>query len=152
MSIWWSGSHAVPTSSDSDIRPLASRILLMQTGAGAAVALVCLLVWGRYAWVSALAGAGTGVIANMYMTFKALQPARTPRRALGQLYLGQLVKVGLTVVLFMSAARMPHVSWPALLTAYLATLVVFWWVPLASAPRTRMGTRIGSGGASPKEP
>jgi ATP synthase protein I len=152
VSIWWSGSHAVPTSSDSDIRPLASRILLVQTGAGAAVALVCLLVWGRYAWVSALAGAGTGVVANMYMTFKALQPARTPRRALGQLYLGQLVKVGLTVVLFMAAARIPHVSWPALLIAYLATLVVFWWVPLASAPRTRMGTRIGSGGASPKEP
>ena len=98
----------MPTSSDSDIRPLASRILLVQTGAGAAVALVCLLVWGRYACVSALAGAGTGVVANMYMTFKALQPARTPRRALGQLYLGQLVKVGLTVALFMLAARMPH--------------------------------------------
>lgn len=142
----------MPTSSDSDIRPLASRILLVQTGAGAAVALVCLLVWGRYAWASALAGAGTGVIANMYMTFKALQPARTPGRALGQLYLGQLVKLGLTVALLMAAARMPHVSWPALLIAYLATLVVFWWVPFASAPRTRMGPRIGSGGASPKEP
>jgi ATP synthase protein I len=142
----------VPTSSDSDIRPLASRILLAQTGAGAAVALICLLVRGRYAGVSALAGAGTGVIANMYMTFKALQPARTPRGALGQLYLGQLVKIGLTITLFMLAARLPHVSWPALLIAYLATLVVFWWVPFASAPRTRMGLRSGSGGASPKEP
>jgi len=138
----------VPTSSDSDIRPLASRILLVQTGAGAAVALVCLLVWGRYACISALAGAGTGLVANMYMTFRALGLARTPRRALGQLYLGQLVKVGLTVALFMLAARMPHVSWPALLIAYLATLVVFWWVPFAAAS----GTRIGSGGASPREP
>jgi len=136
-----SGSHAVPTSSDSDIRPLASRILLVQTGAGAAVALVCLLVWGRYACVSALAGAATGVAANLYMTFRVLQPARTPRRALGQLYLGQLVKVALTVALFMLAARMPHVSWPALLSAYLATLVVFWWVPFAAAPRTRIGSR-----------
>ena len=142
----------MPTSSDSDIRPLASRILLVQTGAGAAVALVCLLVWGRYACRSALAGALTGVVANMYMTFKALQPARTPRRALGQLYLGQLVKVALTVALFVLAARMPHVSWPALLIGYLATLVVFWWVPFASAPCTRRGPRIGSGGAGPKEP
>ncbi|MFI4868937.1 MAG: ATP synthase subunit I [Steroidobacterales bacterium] len=138
----------MPTSSDSDIRPLASRILLVQTGAGAAVALVCLLVWGRFACLSALAGALTGVVANMYMTFKALQPARTPRRALGQLYLGQLVKVALTVALFVLASRMPHVSWPALLIAYLATLVVFWWVPFAAAPRTR----IGSGGASLKGP
>jgi ATP synthase protein I len=142
----------VPTSSDSDIRPLASRILLVQTGAGATVALVCLLVWGRYACISALAGAGTGLVANLYMTFKALQPARTPRRALGQLYLGQLVKVGLTVALFMLAARLPYLSWPALLIAYLATLVVFWWVPFAATPRTRIGTRIGSGGAGPKEP
>ncbi|MFI4866929.1 MAG: ATP synthase subunit I [Steroidobacterales bacterium] len=142
----------MPTSRDSDIRPLASRILLAQTGAGAAVALVCLLVWGRYAFVSALAGAGTGLVANLYMTFKALQPARTPRRALGQLYLGQLVKVGLTVALFMLAARLRYLSWPALLIAYLATLVVFWWVPFAATPRMRIGTRIGSGGAGPKEP
>jgi len=142
----------MPTGSDSDIRPLASRILLVQTGAGATVALVCLLVWGRYAFVSALAGAGTGLVANLYMTFKALQPARTPRRALGQLYLGQLVKVGLTVALFMLAARLPHVSWPALLIAYLATLVVFWWVPFSAASRTRMRTGIGSRGASPREP
>ena len=131
----------MPTGSESDIRPLASRILLVQIGAGAAVALVCLLVWGRFAFVSALAGAGTGLVANLYMTFKALQPARTPRRALGQLYLGQLVKLGLTVALFMLAAHLPHVSWPALLIAYLATLVVFWWVPFAAAPRTRIGSR-----------
>jgi ATP synthase protein I len=123
----------VPISRDSDLRPLGVRILLVQTGVGATVSLVCLLVWGRYACLSALAGAATGIIANMYMTFKALQPARTPRRALGQLYLGQVVKVGLTVALFMLAARMPRVSWPALLIAYLATLVVFWWVPFAAA-------------------
>ena len=84
------------------------------------------------------------------MTFKALQPARTPRRALGQLYLGQLVKVGLTVALFLLAARMPHVSWPALLIAYLATLMVFWWVPFAAAPRAGLHARTGNGGASPK--
>ena len=142
----------MPTGSDSDIRPLASRILLVQTGAGATVALVCLLVWGRFAFVSALAGAGTGLVANLYMTFKALQPAPTPRRALGQLYLGQVIKVGLTAALFLLAARLSHVSWPALLIAYLATLVVFWWVPFSAASRTRMGTRVGSRGASPREP
>ena len=130
----------MPISRDSDTRALGVRILLVQTGAGATVALVCLLVWGRYACLSALAGAGTGIIANMYMTFRALQPARTPRRALGQLYLGQLVKVGLTVALLMLAARMPQVSWPALLIAYLATLVVFWWVPFTAASGARSGT------------
>ncbi len=142
----------MPTSSDSDIRPLAYRILLVQTGAGATVALVCLLLWDRYACVSALAGAGIGVIANMYMTFRVLQPTGTPRRALGQLYMGQLVKVGLTVALLLLASRLPRVSWPALLLAYVATLLGFWWVPFASAPAGRRGPRVGSGGASSKEP
>ena len=50
------------------------------------------------------------------------------------------------------AARLSHVSWPALLIGYLATLVVFWWVPFSAASRTRMGTRVGSRGASPREP
>ena len=44
---------------------------------------------------------------------------------------------------------MPHVSWPALLSAYLATLVVFWWVPFAAVPRTRIGSR---GLKGPEEP
>jgi len=45
------------------------------------------------------------------------------------------------VALLMLAARMPQVSWPALLIAYLATLVVFWWVPFtaASGARSRTG-------------
>jgi len=125
----------VPTSSESDIRPLARRILLMQAAAGMLVSLVCLAGQGRNGFMSALAGAITGVTANLYMTLKALRPARTARGALGRLYFGQVVKVAVTVVLFVSAARLPHVSWPALLIAYGATLVVFWWVPFASAPR-----------------
>ena len=43
------------------------------------------------------------------------------------------------MVLFVLAARMPHLSWPALLLAYAATLVVFWWVPFAWA-RGRAGS------------
>jgi ATP synthase protein I len=126
---------AVSTSSGLDIRPVAARILLLQAGVGALVALVCSVVWGHRAGLSALAGAAIGVIANLYMTLKALKSARTPAGALGQLYLGQLVKIVLTVALFIVVARLPHVSWPALLAAYAATLVVFWWVPFAASRR-----------------
>jgi F0F1-type ATP synthase assembly protein I len=112
----------------------------MQTGAGVAVSLFCLLVWGRNACISALAGGFTGVIANMYMTFKALQPSGSPYGALGRLYTGQLVKIAVTVGLFVAASRLPRVVWPALLLAYLATLLMFWWVPFASAPRARTGS------------
>jgi F0F1-type ATP synthase assembly protein I len=143
------GNHVVPTSSsDSDDRPLAGRILRTQIGVGAAVALASLAIWGRIGLISALVGAATGVIGNAYRTFKALQPARTPRRALGQLYLGELVNFVLTVALFLLAARMPHVSWAALLLAYVGTLIVLWWVPFLSPARVK----TGSGGASLKGP
>jgi len=135
----------VPTSSsDSDDRPLAGRILRTQVAVGAAVAVASLVIWGRPGLVSALIGAATGVIGNAYRTFKALQPARTPRRALGQMYLGEFVNFVLTIALFLLAARMPHVSWPALLLAYVGTLVVLWWVPFASPRRAKIGSEGGS--------
>ncbi len=120
----------MPSSSYSDVRSLAYRVLLLQFGIGGAVALIC-LVWGANASVSALAGAVTGVIANLYMTFRALLPASSPQAALGRMYFGQLIKVVLTVGLFVLAYELlPHVVWPALLVAYLATLAVSWSAPL----------------------
>ncbi|MFO1410320.1 MAG: ATP synthase subunit I [Steroidobacteraceae bacterium] len=109
------------------------RILAWQAGIGVLIAAVCLVLWGGPAGASALAGAAIGTIANLYMTLKALRPARTPGAALGALYLGQLVKVALTVGLFVAVARLPWLAWPALLVAYVATLVVFWWVPFRMA-------------------
>jgi F0F1-type ATP synthase assembly protein I len=115
--------------SNNDIRPLAARILRWQMGLALAVAMIAGLGWGRRAGLSALAGGAIGVIANLYMTLKALKPAVTPAGALGRLYMGQLVKVAITVGLFVAAARVRGLSWPALLIAYLGTLVAFWWVP-----------------------
>ena len=40
------------------------------------------------------------MIANLYMTFAALRTGGAPRGALGRLFMGQLVKVALTVRLF----------------------------------------------------
>ena len=123
----------MPTSSDFATRPLAHRVLLLQSLSGLAVALVCLAGWGRNGFISALAGAVTGVIANLYMTFRALAPARTAQAALGRLYFGQLTKVIVSVALFVAAfVWLPkagvRVVWPALLLAYLATLAANWWV------------------------
>jgi F0F1-type ATP synthase assembly protein I len=112
----------------------------MQIGVSAAVALSSLAFGGRRALISALIGAATGVAANAYMMFKALRPAGSARAALGQLYLGQLVKVALTVAAFLWAARMPNVSWLALMSAYVGTLSVSWWLPLKPSPRAKIGS------------
>jgi ATP synthase protein I len=118
------------------MRPVAARILAWQAGVGVVIAAACLALWGRQAGVSALAGAAIGIIANLYMTLKALRPRQSARAALGALYMGQLVKVALTVAMFVTAARLPDLVWPALLVAYIATLVVFWWVPFRAPVET----------------
>jgi ATP synthase protein I len=115
--------------SNNDIGPLAARILRWQGGVTLMAAVVAALGWGRQAGLSALAGGAIGLIANLYMTHKALQPAKSPVGALGRLYVGQLVKIVITVGLFVAASRVPGLSWPALLVGYLGTLIVFWWMP-----------------------
>lgn len=142
----------MPTSSESDARRLAHRVLLLQALVGLVVALVCLL-WGQRGFTSALAGAVTGVIANLYLTLRALTPARTPQAALGRLYFGQFIKVAVTLVgLFGSAMllnRRHDLVLGALLAGYVGVLVVSWTVPFLSlrrgAPR---GPQAGAGGGA----
>ena len=122
---------------DPDMRRLAARILLVQMAATLVIAALCLLIWGSRHGLSALAGGSIGVIANLYMTLKALQQANTPQGALGRMYFGQLVKVIITVGLFWVASLVPAVSWPELLMTYLATHIVFWWVPFSMSGTVR---------------
>ena len=121
---------------DTVIRPLAVQILRVQFGVALGAGLIGWLAVGKAGGLSALGGGLIGVIANLYMTFNALRPSSSAAGALGRLLFGQLVKVALTVMMFVAAARMPGLSWPALLVSYLATLVVFWWVPLRAGRRS----------------
>jgi F0F1-type ATP synthase assembly protein I len=116
--------------SSGDLRTLYSKALLWQAAVGISVALVFSAPWGPYAGISALVGAGIGVVANLYMTRKALVPERTAPAALRRLIVGQIVKVVVTIGLFMAASRLPHIVWPALLGAYVVTLLVFWLLPV----------------------
>ena len=118
------------SSSSGDLRTLYSKALLWQAAVGISVALVFSAPWGPYAGISALVGAGIGVVANLYMTRKALVPERTAPAALRRLIVGQIVKVVVTIGLFMAAGRLPHIVWPALLGAYVVTLLVFWLLPV----------------------
>ena len=70
------------------------------------------------------------------MTLRRCARGSRHARALGALYMGQLVKVALTVALFVAARAAAGSVWPALLVAYIATLVVFWWVPFRAPVET----------------
>lgn len=124
---------------DADTRRTATRILMAQAASTVLIALVCLVFWGKVHALSALVGGGTGLIANAYMIFSALRPTASAAGALGRLMFGQLVKVALTVAMLVIVARGNWANWPALLLAYFATLVVFWFVPAMGSRMRKPG-------------
>ena len=114
---------------DGGIRRTAARILMAQAATTILIAAVCALVWGRTHAMSALAGGLIGLIANVFMTLSALRPTASAAGALGRLLFGQLVKIAVTIGALLVVARGGWANWPALLIAYAATLVMFWFVP-----------------------
>lgn len=114
---------------DGGIRRIAARILMAQAATTILIAAVCALVWGRTHAMSALAGGLIGLIANVFMTLSALRPTASAAGALGRLMFGQLVKIAVTIGALLIVARGGWANWPALLIAYAATLVMFWFVP-----------------------
>jgi ATP synthase protein I len=129
---------------DPDGRRVAARILLLQATTTVALAGACLVALGARQAASALAGGGIGLVANAVMTVFALRETRTAGGALVRMVVGQFVKVGLTVALFVIAARTGKVAWPPFLVAYVATLLAFWAVPLWWARGARAAA-AGSG-------
>ena len=123
------------STSDPQARRLAGRILLWQAVVVLALAGLLAVVAGLPAGGDALIGGAIGWVANLYMTIAALRPARTAGVALNRLLVGQFVKVLLTVAMFIAVAQREELVWLALMAGYITTMVVFWAVPVLSAPR-----------------
>jgi ATP synthase protein I len=117
---------------DPDSRRVAARILLFQAGATIVLAAVCDGLWGPRHAASALAGGAIGLLANVAMTVFTLRDTRSAGGALVRLVIGQFVKVGLTVALFVIAARTGRLAWPPFLAGYVSTLLAFWAATMGS--------------------
>jgi F0F1-type ATP synthase assembly protein I len=122
---------------DPATRRLAARILGAQAATTIVIAALCLVFAGRTQALSALAGGGIGLIANAYMLIAMMRTTTSAAGALGSLAMGQLLKMMLTVGGLLIVARGGWASWPALLCAYAATLVVYWFVPVLSTRARR---------------
>jgi F0F1-type ATP synthase assembly protein I len=131
----------------SNVRRLAARILGMQVAATLSIALVAYFASGSAAAASALAGGGIGVVANFFMAMQSLRPAASAGQALGRMMLGQGAKVFMTLAGFLALARTPDVVWVLAIVSYLATIVVFWLVPVMTARRLPPRS-LGSAGGS----
>lgn len=112
-------------------RKSAMRIVLVQGIITALVAAACGLGWGQEAANSALRGGGIGMAATALMVvavFRYPEGASAARIAWG-FYLGQFLKVALSIALLIVAFGAPGAVPAAVLAGYVATFAGYWGAP-----------------------
>ena len=122
-------------------RRLAGSVVLGQVVITVLAALLCFAVWGRTAGLSALVGGGISVVASAALAIIGFgAPADAPAERIARMfYVGEAVKLGVTVTLFVVVFLTMKVSFAAMFGAYIATLFVY-WIALANALPPLSGT------------
>ena len=118
-------------------RRAAFRIVVVQAAIALVVAGVVAMGWDTRAAVSALGGGLIGLAATSFMAlalFRHPEGTSAARIALG-LYLGQFLKVALSIALLVTAFRMKGAVPPAVLAGYAATFAGYWFAPRGPASR-----------------
>jgi ATP synthase protein I len=122
-------------------RRMAGSVVLGQVVVTLVAAAICFAVWGRVAGLSALAGGGISAVASFVLALFAFgSPAGADAaRVARAFYLGEGLKLAVTVTLFVIVFVSFKVSFVALFGAYIATLFVY-WIALANALPPLAGT------------
>lgn len=91
-------------------------------------AMVATLTGGPHAGYSALLGGLINVVASFYMARRVFAGglAAGPRAWFARLWLGEIIKFGLTVALFALAIAVLKAAFLPLILAYMATYVAYW--------------------------
>jgi ATP synthase protein I len=122
-------------------RRLAASVVLGQVVVTVLAAAICFAVWGRSTGLSALVGGGISAIASAVLAFFAFRaPAGAAAESVARaFYVGEGLKLAVTVVLFVVVFVTMKVSFAALFGTYIATLFVY-WIALANALPPLAGT------------
>jgi ATP synthase protein I len=104
-------------------------------------AAICFAVWGRSTGLSALVGGGISAISSAALALIgfAAPAGAAAERVARAFYVGEAVKLAVTVVLFVVVFVTMRVSFAALFSTYIATLFVY-WIALANALPPLAGT------------
>ena len=129
-------------------RRLAGSVVLGQVVVTLVAAAICFAVWGRVTGLSALAGGGISAVASAVLAFFAFgSPAGADAERVARgFYVGEGLKLAVTVALFVAVMVTMKISFAALFGTYIATLFVY-WIALANALPPLAG-RAGTGSAS----
>jgi ATP synthase protein I len=122
-------------------RRMAGSVVLGQVVVSIVAAAICFAVWGRVAGLSALAGGGISAAASAVLAYFAFRsPAGAAAESVARaFYVGEGLKLAVTVALFVLVMVTMKVSFAALFGTYIATLFVY-WIALANALPPLAGT------------
>ena len=114
-------------------RRLALGVALGQAAVALIAALVCWVIADSRAALSAALGGGISSAASLVMALLSFgkEAATDPLRAIRAFLVGEAAKVTVVIVLFVVVLKTMKVVPLAMLSAYIATFVVF-WVALAT--------------------
>lgn len=83
---------------------------------------------GSSSALSAAIGGGIGIVAGLYQALRMFRTdaRQSPERFMSSVYVGEGLKIVLTVALFIAAIRVLHVKFAPTIVAYAATYIVYW--------------------------
>ena len=116
-------------------------VVLGQVSVTVVAAIICFAVWGRTSGLSSLVGGGISVVASAVLAlFGFGSPAGSaPERVVRAFYVGEGLKLAVTVALFVMVFVTMKPVFVALFATYIATLFVY-WIALANALPPLAGT------------
>lgn len=117
-------------------RRFAAGLVASQLGLTALIAGAALLIYGRREALSALAGGGIGVAANLVQAVFFFRHGRgaDPKRILRGMYAGESAKLGVTVLLLIAVLSSTRVAAGPFFVAYLTGFLVYWFALLKRGP------------------
>jgi len=110
------------------LREQLRRIIGLQVAVSVAIALLCLVFYGGNAGLSAFLGGAIGFLSSLaYARQIVASQTSDPKGVLRAHLAGEVLKLGLTVILFVAVFILYQgvAALPLLLT-FIATLVVYW--------------------------
>jgi len=116
-----------------EAKKLASGVVAGQAVVTTVAALIAYVLAGALAAQSAAIGGGISTAATLSMVTLAFRSATLdPRRAARAFFVGEAVKVGVMVTLFVLVLKFVNISAGALFAGFVATFFVY-WLALANA-------------------
>jgi ATP synthase protein I len=113
----------------------AYRIVLAQFAAALVLAVATGGIWGARAGYSALVGGLIAAVTSLYFALHVFGVRVSAARAVVRsFYTAEVVKMAITVLLFVAAVVWLKVDFLPLIVAYALTLLVYWFALLLAPP------------------